>query len=70
MLIDSHAHLDDEKFDLDREYIIENLQKNGIELVINIGADIHSSRASVELANKYENIYAVVGVHPDRKSVV
>lgn len=64
MLIDSHAHLDDERFDLDREYIIENLQKNGIELVVNIGADIHSSKASVELANRYENIYAVVGVHP------
>ncbi len=64
MLIDSHAHLDDERFDLDREYIIENLQKNGIELVVNIGADIHSSKASVELAEKYKNIYAVVGVHP------
>lgn len=64
MLIDSHAHLDNERFDLDREYIIENLQKNGIELVVNIGADIHSSKASVELAEKYKNIYAVVGVHP------
>ena len=64
MLIDSHAHLDDEKFDLDREYLIKNLQKNGIELVINVGADMESSRASVDLANSYENIYAVVGIHP------
>lgn len=64
MLIDSHAHLDDEKFDLDREYLIENLQKNGIELVVNVGADMESSRASVDLANLYDNIYAVVGVHP------
>ncbi len=64
MLIDSHAHLDDEKFDGDRKYLIENLQKNGIELVINVGADIESSRKSVDLANLYDNIYAVVGIHP------
>lgn len=64
MLIDSHAHLDDKRFDLDREYIIENLEKNGIELVINIGADMVSSKKSLELARRYRNIYAVVGVHP------
>lgn len=64
MLIDSHAHLDNERFDLDREYLIENLEKNGMEMVINVGADIESSRESLELAKKYENIYAVVGVHP------
>lgn len=64
MLIDSHAHLDDEKFDLDREYLIENLKKNGIELVVNVGADMESSRKSVNLANLYDNIYAVVGFHP------
>lgn len=64
MLIDSHAHLDNEKFDLDREYLIEHLEKNDIELVINVGADIRSSRESIKLAEKYDNIYAVVGVHP------
>ncbi len=64
MLIDSHAHLDKEQFDLDREYIIEHLEKNGIELVINVGADMESSKKSVELAEKYHNIYAAVGVHP------
>ncbi|OLS02289.1 TatD family hydrolase [Tissierella creatinophila] len=64
MLIDSHAHLDDEKFEADRKYLIENLEKNGIELVVNIGADMESSRASVNLADTYDNIYAVVGVHP------
>lgn len=64
MLIDSHAHLDDEKFEGDRKYLIENLEKNGIELVVNVGADMESSRASVNLADTYDNIYAVVGVHP------
>lgn len=64
MLIDSHVHLDKEQFDLDREYLIKSLKSNGIELVVNIGADLKSSIKSVELAKQYENIYATVGVHP------
>lgn len=64
MLIDSHAHLDDRRFDPDRETLIGSLKDNGIEMVINVGADLKSSRAAVDLAKKYENIYAVVGVHP------
>ena len=50
MLIDSHAHLDDRRFDRDRDMIIKKLQDNGIELVINIGADLKTSIASVALA--------------------
>ncbi|WP_422486774.1 TatD family hydrolase [Gudongella sp. DL1XJH-153] len=64
MLIDSHAHLDDRRFDPDRETLIKSLKDNGIDLVINVGADIESSKASIKLAKKHENIYAVVGVHP------
>ena len=63
-MIDSHAHLDDEKFDYDRETLIENLKENGVDFVYNIGADLQSSISSVELARKYENIHAVIGVHP------
>lgn len=63
-MIDSHAHLDDEKFDLDRDELIENLKQNGIDLVFNIGADIESSRNSVALSKEYENVYAAVGIHP------
>lgn len=64
MYIDSHVHLDDSRFDLDRDNLIRTLKDNKIELVINIGADEDSSERSVELADRYENIYAVVGVHP------
>ena len=63
-MIDSHAHLDDEKFEYDRETLIENLKENGIDFVYNIGANLQSSINSVELARKYENIHAVIGVHP------
>lgn len=64
MIIDSHVHLDDRRFDNDRDMIIRNLESNGIELAINIGADLKTSIASVALADKYDNIYATVGVHP------
>lgn len=64
MLIDSHAHLDDKRFNPDRDMIIENLGNNGIEYVVNVGADLKSSKSSVELTKKHKNIYAVVGVHP------
>lgn len=64
MLIDSHVHLDDKRFDGDRDILIESLKINNIEMVINIGADLETSVASVDLANKYPNVYAAVGVHP------
>ena len=64
MYIDSHVHLDYSRFDLDRDNLIRTLKDNKVELVINIGADEDSSERSVELAHRYENIYAVVGVHP------
>lgn len=64
MLIDSHAHLDDARFDGDREMIIKNLKSNGIELVVNVGADLETSKSTLKLAGQHENIYAVIGVHP------
>ena len=64
MLFDSHAHLNDERFDEDREELISSLQEKGVDLVVNPGACIKTSIESVELANKYDFIYAAVGVHP------
>lgn len=64
MLIDSHVHLDDKRFNKDRDNLIKGLKDDGIEMVINIGADLQTSIASVSLAEKYDNVYAVVGVHP------
>lgn len=70
MLIDSHAHLDDDKFDEDRDAIIKRFKEDGLEIVINAGADIESSKSGVILSEKYDNIYAAIGVHPhDVKSM-
>lgn len=64
MFIDSHAHIDDGRFDEDREEIIEAIKKNDVELFINVGADLSSSIRSVRLSEEYDFIYASVGVHP------
>lgn len=71
MLFDSHAHLDDNRFDGDREEVIARAVANGVTGIINIGADMASSRRSVELARRYAFVYAAVGIHPhDAKDAV
>jgi len=63
-MIDSHAHYDDRRFEYDRHELLPSLTGQGIELVINIGADMKSSKKSVSLAEQYAFVYATVGVHP------
>lgn len=63
-MIDSHAHYDDEAFDQDREELLSTVFHSGIRKVINIGASMRSSKTTLELAEKYEHIYAALGVHP------
>lgn len=63
MLVDSHAHLEDEKYDLDREKVIDEC-RNELTFLINVGSNIKTSLDSIELAKKYEFIYAAVGIHP------
>lgn len=63
-LWDSHAHLDDEAFDTDREALIAELQET-LDGIVNPGCDAVSSAKAVELAEKYNFIYAAVGYHPE-----
>ena len=63
-IFDSHAHYDDEAFALDREEVLASLAGAGVEAVMNIGADLESSRAAAELARAHDFIWAAVGVHP------
>lgn len=64
MLIDSHAHLDDEAFKEDREELILQLKDMGIEFVVNIAASLSSIKTSMALAESHDFIYTSVGVHP------
>jgi len=64
LLIDTHAHLDDARFDGDRDAVIARAREAGVEHFVTIGCDLTTSRAAVELADRYPFIYATVGVHP------
>ena len=64
MIFDTHAHYDDEAFDTDREEILSGLSSHGIKNIVNIGVDIPTSKNSIELAEIYDYIYAVIGFHP------
>ncbi len=64
MIYETHAHYDDERFDGSRDELLGSLPAAGIYRVINVGADMTSSRESIALAKKYPYIYAAVGVHP------
>ena len=65
MLFDTHAHLDDESFNEDREALLEGLPEKGLHLVMNPGCSLASSRNAAALAARYPFVYAAVGSHPD-----
>ncbi len=70
MMIDTHAHVDMDAFDEDREATIQRALDSGVKYILNIGCDVESSQRSVELAEYYDFIYATAGVHPhDTKNI-
>ncbi len=64
MLIDTHAHLEMREFNDDREDVIKRAREAGVEYIITIGTTVESCRDAVMLADKYDFIYAAIGIHP------
>ena len=64
MMIDTHCHLNDEKLLPEAERIVSDFVKDGIESAICVGYDMPSSEQAVELAEKYDALYAAIGIHP------
>lgn len=64
-LIDTHSHYNDEKFDNDRDEVIQNITNSGITTIINAGYSLESSKRAIEIANNYDFMYATVGVSPN-----
>lgn len=64
MIFETHAHYDDKRFDMDRDELLKSMQQNGIHTIINVGASLESTKATLALADQYDFIYAAVGVHP------
>ncbi|OEG00282.1 hydrolase TatD [Vulcanibacillus modesticaldus] len=65
MLIDTHAHLDDEKFEEDREEVILRAKENGLSHIINVGYNRKTILATLDLIDKYDFIFGVIGFHPN-----
>jgi TatD DNase family protein len=67
MFVDSHAHIDGEEFDADREEVVERARAAGVRAILNVGTgDPHSGslERAVAVAEEYEGVYAAAGVHP------
>lgn len=65
MLIDTHAHLFDDRFAKDLPAVLDRAAKAGVERVVCLGIDLESSRQSVEIANRYPLVVAAVGIQPN-----
>jgi TatD DNase family protein len=64
-LVDSHCHLDLRQFDADRDAVLARAEEAGVGLIVNPAIDLDSCRRVLALAERYPNIYAAVGVHPN-----
>ncbi len=65
MLVDTHAHLNDEQFDEDRDQVIKRAKETGIETIINIGFNRETIFTTLELIEQYDFIYGAIGWHPN-----
>lgn len=65
MLVDTHAHLDFEDFDSDREEVIKRAIDAGVRYIIVPGIDVRTTRAAIALAERHDMIYAAAGIHPN-----
>ena len=63
-LFDTHAHYDSGAFNADRLEVLAAMPEKGVELILNPGCDLESSKTAVELAGRFPFVYAAVGVHP------
>ena len=65
MFIDVHAHLDNVRYEEDLDTVVKNAKEKCVEKIITAGYDLSSSYIDVEIANRFENVFACVGVHPE-----
>ena len=65
MIFDTHAHYYDDAFDADRDALLSALPGKGVTLVVCPGCDLESSQQCVDLAERYDYLYAAVGFHPE-----
>ena len=64
-MIDTHAHLDDEQFIDDLDAVVAHAAEVGVEAIITVGISLETSRTAIEIAERFETVYAAVGIHPN-----
>jgi TatD DNase family protein len=64
MLIDSHTHLEMKDFDRDRDEVVERAREAGLEYMITVGTTVDDCKKALELAARYKEVYAAIGIHP------
>ena len=70
MIFETHAHYDDAAYDEDRDALLGSMQENQIEYIVNVGASLSSTAASIALAEIYPFVYAAAGVHPSETAAL
>lgn len=68
MLVDTHAHYDDVKFDEDRQACLKRVHAQGVDYIINAAQDLPSLHACIALAEAYDFVYITAGIHPHEAS--
>lgn len=65
MIFDTHAHYDDQQFDIDRETLLQSMEEQGVGTIVNASATVESWQKVLELTEQYPFLYGMIGVHPD-----
>ena len=65
IFFDSHTHLTDEQYNNEQDKIVENAKNAGVEYMVDVGYNKETSSLAIKNANKYDNVYATVGLHPE-----
>lgn len=69
-IVDTHCHLDFDRFDGDRDEVVQHAIENGVTRIVSPGIDLKSCRAAVALADRYPGVFATVGIHPNTNVAV
>ena len=65
MIFESHAHYDDEAFDIDRDELLNSMAERGVGTIVNVSASLEGVKETLKLAKTYPFVYGTVGIHPD-----
>ena len=65
IFFDSHTHLTDEQYNNEQDKIVENAKNAGVEYMVDVGYNKETSSLAIKNANKDDNVYATVGLHPE-----